>query len=193
MGGALTAEGCVLVAADGHDGADAAECSADTALAMLSQSPSARDDLPAVLTAAGRAAWEATRAHPYPRRGSRAALALSVVRGTTVHWATVGDVSVLAGPAVDLRRLNQLRHVYLGGPLEADHIQAVSDQGSFELGPAHWLLLATDGLLDFADPGDIRSALAVATGPEQATQALLQLAGAGGAGDNVGVALLGPP
>lgn len=188
--------GVALVVADGHNGIEAAHAASTHVLAALDEQPTSLKrtaaELVALLTAAGQAAWEATRTHPYPRRGSRTALGIVLADGPRVQWAVIGDVAVITGGTGAPRVLNTLDEVFLGGPSEERHIAELSDIGTVALQPGEWLVLASDGLLNFAPLAAVDALLSSGGQPEEVAGGLLRLAGDHGAGDNVAVAVLAP-
>lgn len=188
--------GALLAVADGHNGIEAADTAIRHVLTALG-SPALRPGRPAeelisLLSDAGQAAWEATRAHPYPRRGSRTALGVVLAEGARAQWAVVGDVAVIAGGPEGVSVLNTLNEVFLGGPTEPHHVADISDIGTVLLQSGEWLVLASDGLLNFAPLRQVGDVLAAGSDPEHVAAALLALACDNGAGDNVAVAVLAP-
>ena len=104
------------------------------------------------------------------RTGAEASVALAVVVGDRVYGASVGDCgvwSVQGATIADLTRFQ--RRKPLLGSRDADVIPFA---GTF----AGVLLLATDGLLKYAKPGEIVHALSSEESPETIADQLLGLA-----------------
>lgn len=187
----------LLVVADAHNGIDAADAVVNWTMRNLGDplpAPEISDaHFVATVTEAGQAAWNATRAQRYPRRGSRTALGIVLVTSHRVQWATVGDVAVITGGSTPAAVRNAVQEIFLGGPLEEDHVKKVIDIGSAPLQPGDWVVVASDGLLNFSSVERVDLALAGHGRPEEMARRLLELACDGGAGDNVAVALWATP
>jgi hypothetical protein len=191
---ALGPDSLLLVAADAHDGADAAIAIVDEVLTRAGSPPPAEVDAAdwtAWMAAAGEAAWRSTRARGYPRRASRAAVAAALVTPSALSWASIGDVAVSVVSSRRHELLNPLEPIYLGGPLEIAHLRPLLHSGTRQRRAGEWLVVSTDGLLDFVP--DFREILASARDACDAAEALVRSAWAGGAGDHLGVAVAAPP
>jgi serine/threonine protein phosphatase PrpC len=88
---------------------------------------------------------------------------------------------------------------FLGRPMGGRALKGAVHRGDASLGAEDRVVLVTDGLSEFIAPlrpADLVPRLlageAAAAGPEAAARAVVDAAGAAGAGDNVGVALLAP-
>lgn len=193
----------LLVCADGHSGAAAPVAAVRSVLADVG------DDPPAGLD---RRAWTELFARANDRclqaavdRGqpsSSTVLMAALCTSERVSWASMGDAAlvVTAAGAARGRQLNRERMRFVGHPMRPRALRDALDAGEHALGPHDWVVLATDGLSEFIGPlrpADVVPrvlARAVADGgtPEDAAAALVAAAGAAGAGDNVGIALLSP-
>jgi len=181
-----------IAVADGHFGADASievlEHLAARFADGLPSEPLRDDELVALVTDAGAAAWQATRALPYPRRGSRTTLACALLTPEWVQWASLGDSAVYLG---DGTQLNTPVPVYLGGPLEAAHVAAALDRGTRSAEP---VLLVTDGFTDTLPMDEtIRAAVADVSHTHALAARLLAEALHAQASDNLAIATAAPP
>lgn len=181
-----------IAVADGHFGADASVAVLShlaTRFAHgLPSEPLTDDDLVALVTDAGAAAWHATRALPYPRRGSRTTLACALLTPEWLQWASIGDSAVYLA---DGTRLGEPVPVYLGGPLEAAHVASALDRGAR---PAEPVLLATDGFTDCLPMDEAIRAAVADVGPTPMLAArLIADALKADAFDNLAMATAAPP
>lgn len=174
---AATSEGerFLLVLGDGHEGSDAATTIVSALIWAfelgLPRRPLATDALAAAVTAANDHAWQAVRRLAYPRRGSRTTLAMAFGGPGWIQWASVGDSSVMLVRDGAATVLNTPAPVYLGGPLEPDHIRQLMEVQTFAAHDGDWLVVASDGYTDacsslpntasvFAEPIDAYNAAA---------------------------------
>lgn len=127
---------------------------------------------------------------------SSTTLALALASAERVQWASFGDSAVLSGGHEGAVRLDDPRHTFLGHPASEADIARDLSQGVADRDPGAWLVLATDGLSDYASGGpQLALAAAAAEGDadaERLATSLVRAAFAGGAGDNVGLACLAP-
>lgn len=181
----------LLAAADGHHGFDAARTAMSSIRARMSDVLADDRDGRSVLTALfeharGQVA-ESLAAVEEARKDSRTALSVVLVRGREAFVATCGDSSVF------LVRPRKVRSVtadsrFLGPRTPAPAVVRL------RLRAGDGLAIVTDGFTDFLSQ-PVEMALGsqmAATDPAQAAQGLVQVAFAGGAGDNVGVVVLLP-
>ncbi|WP_051471426.1 ADP-ribosylglycohydrolase family protein [Patulibacter minatonensis] len=203
----------VAIVCDGHRGESSARIAAEVVARILAADPHALHD-DDVLLDAFDAVNDEVRAQTAQagQPESRTTLALAVVEHGRIRWVHMGD-SLLAvvEPDGTVRRLGKPRHRFLGWPMDRDGVDAATGRGIEHVAPGGWIVLATDGLPDFATPW--RDAVRTATGIEdvealdlddvargelrpsavEVVGALIDAAGAGGAGDNVSVVVLGRP
>jgi ADP-ribosylglycohydrolase/serine/threonine protein phosphatase PrpC len=210
----LRSEGAtVVLVCDGHRGESSARIAAGLLAEILAWDPHALHDddalLDVLLTTNDRVR-AATAEVDQPE--SRTTLALGVVEGGRVRWVHLGDsLLAIVEPDGEVRRLGKPRHRFLGWPMDRDGVDAAVERGIEHVAPGGWLVVASDGLPDFARPW--RDAVRAATQvgevaglpldhPARAAirpfaievvDALIDAAGAGGAGDNVSVAVVGRP
>jgi ADP-ribosylglycohydrolase/serine/threonine protein phosphatase PrpC len=210
----LRSEGAtVLLVCDGHRGESSARIAAGLLAEVLEWDPHALHDDDAlldVLLTINEQVRGATAGLGQPE--SRTTLALAVVEGGRVRWVHLGDsLLAIVEPDGEVRRLGKPRHRFLGWPMDREGVDAAVERGIEHVAPGGWVVLASDGLPDFARPW--RDAVRVATqigevaglaldDPARAAarpfaievvDALIHAAGEGGAGDNVAVAVAGRP
>jgi serine/threonine protein phosphatase PrpC len=128
---------------------------------------------------------------------SNTTMALVLATPERVQWASFGDSAVLAGGAEGAVRLDDPRHLFLGYPASEADIARHLSHGVLERHSDAWVVLATDGLGDYARGGPELALASAATehevDSERLAMSLVRAAFAGGAGDNVGLACLAPP
>lgn len=200
----------VLLVADGHNGESSSRIACDVLAETLATDPDGIDSdegLVELLHIVNEQVIERTALIDQPE--SRTTLALAVVRGDRVRWASMGDSLVaIADPDGTVRRLGTPRHRFLGWPMDEDDVRAAVDRGHETLAKDGWLVLASDGLTDFVDDpaGAIRDAAMFAILAGHAADRdlqdalrptamrlvddLIDTACDGGAGDNVAVVAL---
>jgi serine/threonine protein phosphatase PrpC len=187
---AVGSEVTLLAVADGHNGVEAA----DAAIGAIADAAAKLIDEPLhdgalvvedLFAEARTAVGEAIRVAPEERQSSRTALSVALIADGTLHTATLGDTAVL---------------LVRGGKAKV-----VSDTGPF-LGPQtrrpaatrigvrrdDVVVCVTDGIVDYLGRRWLRTladTVLEAPSPEAAALGLLEAAMAGGAGDNVAVAL----
>lgn len=178
----------LMAVADGHWGIDAAEAAVD-ALASRSTELLAMD--PEVAPeAALRLAAEAVAAigkRQASTERSRTSLSVAVVGRGAVYHAGVGDSTLfLVGRTL-------VRRIAAAGPFLGSTQSLRPQTGKHVLHRGVMVLLATDGLTDFLGPGwRRRLRRARAETPTNTARALVQAAFAGGAGDNIAIAVCQP-
>jgi serine/threonine protein phosphatase PrpC len=187
--------GTLLVVADGHSGREAPIAAVEAVLAHIDDDPPAADlsddELVEVLEVANRAVLRRVMSLEPPRADSRTTLVVALVAGDAVQWAALGDsVAILAAPG-RTRLLAAQPTRFVGQP---GGVARVATKGSTGAPHGAWVILATDGYSDWApDGGDLARATALWTaGARDAgtvVHRLLDKARAGGAGDNVAIAV----
>lgn len=187
----------LAVVADGHGGARPAEAAVATVGKLIGRDPPpadlADDQLVEVFEAAAEAALAAAFMTEVPEGSTT--LSVALVAPDRVQWASFGDSAVFVGDPEGLRRLDRPRHAFLGYPVRAGDLSGDLSSGCLARGRDCWVVLATDGYTDFAGPKPEQSVRAALTrgSPEAVARGMVAQAFAGGAGDNVGVACVGPP
>jgi serine/threonine protein phosphatase PrpC len=153
----------VLALCDGHRGESGARLAVQLLGTILGEDPHALDteeDLLGTLHMANDYVRNETAAAGQPE--SRTTLALAVVKGGRVRWVHMGDsLLAIVEPDGEVRRLGKARHRFLGWPMDLADVDAATDRGTEHSAPAGWLVLASDGLTDFAKPW--RAAVKAAT------------------------------
>ena len=176
----------VLAVADGHNGFDAAR-SAMMAIAAATprfMNGALETVIRQISMAALAAVSEAVPPLPPPRDTSETSLTIAAIRDNAVATTTIGDTAlfVVAG-----RRIT--RH-----GTDTEYVSPTTDAAAIEFISAKIsakavVILASDGFLDFA--ADPRTALRTAAtlAVSDAANQLISEAFAGGAGDNIAIAL----
>lgn len=184
----------LLAAADGHLGFDAARAAMqvinDGASQILSDHRDGRPVMTSVIDEAREAVAQALSVVDEERFDSRTALSVVLVRGDEAFAMTCGDSSIFL---VRSRRVRAVTSVttptrFLGPqtpPPPVVHLRLRAGDG---------LAVVTDGFTDFLGRGTVPALRREMSGPtpEGAARGLVGAAFAGGAGDNVGVAVLLP-
>jgi len=180
----------VAVVADGHRGFDAARCVIDAAAGVLTRDPNPDPVglVGQVLTAAVTALDATLPTLEPPRSASRTALSVAAVAGDRLVVATAGDTACFVVAGRSVRPVGE-PHEFLGTGASPDEIPLV--EAPLSAGAA--VVVTSDGFTDFT----IRTAPRVlrqvpALMPKAAAKMLVDAAFAGGAGDNVAVAVLRP-
>jgi serine/threonine protein phosphatase PrpC len=183
----------LLAVADGHNGFDAARAAITAVHQTAASTLQAADaDLHAALTSAVAAAHRALEAALSDAESWRAAsattLAVALVVGDQLAVASFGDSMVAVIRDQRLIPINRPSPFLVS---ETDPTGVQIDQTT--LVPGDVVLAATDGLTDFLGRRGRRSLPRALSGLDQPTvsaRLAVEHAFAGGAGDNIGVALL---
>lgn len=181
----------LLALVDGHNGFDAAAATLDTIRQDLPKvfGSATADPATALLTlveAASRAVSGAIDAAPPDRKSSRTTLALALVTADRATMVGLGDSGMTV---IRRRRVQQVRSApfFLGPDTEV----AKATVSNIRLGSGDVVLLGSDGLFDFLG-AQWKAAVLGAVDRSDAmktTNELASLAFAGGAGDNISVAV----
>ena len=185
----------LLVVADGHNGWTATEAAVATVVDAFGADPPPADVDDEVLVdlfhRAGGAILDVT-GHPESLNPeSRTTLVVALLAGRRLQWASFGDSAVYRATPAAAVRLAPSQHRFVGYPMSREKVDFLLERGTDELTEGSWVIVATDGFVDFAHPfptqllTDDADAEAVARG-------LVLAACDGGAGDNVAVAVAGP-
>lgn len=185
----------LLAVADGHNGWPATEAAINTVVEGLGADPPPADLDDAALIdlfhCASQAILEVTT-HPDSRNpDSRTTLAVALVAPGRLQWASFGDSAVYRVTAGGAAALSAPQHRFVGYPMPRYAVDHILDRGTAELGEDTWVVVASDGFVDYAQPfptglfnGDVDAA--------DAAHGLVMAACEGGAGDNVAVAVCAP-
>lgn len=184
----------LLAAADGHLGFDAARAAMqvidDGASQILSDDRDGRTVVASVIEQAREAVAQALSVVDEERFDSRTALSVVLVRGDEAFATTCGDSSIFL---VRSRRVRAVTSVtsptrFLGPRTSTPPVVRM------RLRVGDSLAAVTDGFTDFLGRGTVPALRREMPGrtPEDAARGLVGAAFAGGAGDNVGVAVLLP-
>jgi serine/threonine protein phosphatase PrpC len=185
----------LAVVADGHGGVEASEAAVSAVGELLATDPPPADmddhELVMVFHQAAAAVIAATGS----QSESRTTMALVLVAGDGVQWASFGDSAVFVGDSSEVRRLDSPLHCFLGDPMTPGDVAAALSRGVEASGPGQWTVLASDGLTDYsaAAPEDAVAGLLAQEDAEAVAEGLVREAFAGGAGDNVAVACVVQP
>jgi serine/threonine protein phosphatase PrpC len=181
----------LLAVADGHHGVAAAEAVIRALVTALGDDPPPELDDDGLV----RLFHRVNAAALAEGDGSRTTLSLALVSGRRLCWAAFGDSPVLVAEAGHGVELNAGGGGFLGSPLATHRVDRLLLRGRGTLGTGAWVVVATDGLSNFTGPDPAGTAAEVlATTPDAATaaRALVERAFAGGAGDNVALAVSAP-
>jgi serine/threonine protein phosphatase PrpC len=186
----------ILVVADGHNGRESSsEAVASVVRGFATvESPPSIASFVELFHDAHEAICAATAPAGARSPESRTALAVAVIEGATLYWASFGDCDIFLCGDASVEPLSPLRSYFLGWPMTRAELGDKLATGTTELADGDAVLVASDGLRDFADPVG-RGLAAVSTlvrsganGAEVA-RGLVELACVGRAGDNVAVAV----
>jgi serine/threonine protein phosphatase PrpC len=177
----------VIAVVDGHRGFEAAHA-AITAIAA--EAASVAKSVPEIIVRRlANVAFDASAAHPMAHPSSRSAsgtsLTVSAIDAKTLSTTTLGDTSCFVATKRRARRIGS-DTPFLSSISEADGIEITSRS----LGAATAVIVASDGLTSFALNVDASVRTAAAISASQGVENLLAAAFAGGAGDNIAVAVL---
>jgi serine/threonine protein phosphatase PrpC len=147
----------LLVVADAHFGALAAEIAVEHVLAAIGDDPPPSDLPPAELVAlvfeAGVAVRQATTARGCLTPESATTLALALVTEHEVQWASFGDSCIVVTHGHEGRRLDTRRGAYLGQAFDVGEVEELMSHGRYERRDGDCVIVATDGLADVIAPG----------------------------------------
>lgn len=200
VGARSTGERVAMYVADGHSGLQASHVAVEELEHRLGPDLTAfdgRQQAVRTLHAINEAIREARRALTGDGRRTRTTLTIAIVErgasGRTVHTASVGDsVVMVVSPTTGARALTRDRHRFLGDRCSLPEMAGATHMADSGLADDEHVVVATDGLTNFARLDDIGPAVIGAASAVDAADALIELACDGGAGDNVAVAVLTP-
>lgn len=185
-----------MVVADGHSGHQASHAAVDSLLAALTPLVPVwtRNEAVRALHAVNERIREVRRGLPPPNRRSRTTLALAVVAHDEdgqrfLTHCSVGDSAVLVVRGPDVHQVTRDRPHFLGDDLSAPMLAGALDYGQTDLEDDDVVVVVSDGYTHFAPIADVADAVEV--DPAATARRVVDIAGEGGAGDNVAVAVLG--
>lgn len=191
---AVVREGPVtgLVVADGHNGHEGSHAAVAGLLdALATPLPAALDRRAAAtaLHAAGEHLRSVRRALRPPNRGTRTTLVLGLVTANgegegSLVTASVGDSAVMVVRSGRAEQVTKDRHRFLGDRLSLPEVAGSMHYAVTPLLAGDLVVAVSDGFTNFAAIDEVGPAV-TGLDPEAATRALIDLAGANGAGDNV--------
>ena len=185
----------LLAVADGHNGWPATEAAITTIVDALGDDPPPAnvpdDDLVDLFHKASDAIIDVTGQPNAPNPESRTTLVIALIAGRRLQWASFGDSQVYTVSSAAATALARPQHRFVGYPMPRHMVDLFLDRGTLQLTEGAWVVLASDGFVDFAHPfptnvvgGDLD--------PSAVARGLVLAACDGGAGDNVAVAVAGP-
>jgi serine/threonine protein phosphatase PrpC len=130
-------------------------------------------------------------ASPHPE--SRTTLIVAHVGATAVVFGALGDSALYLVGRTGYARLDRPRMRFVGYPMSRADVEWAGTFAAVPRPAATDVLAATDGFTDYADTGAALQAAYEAPTASDAAGACVQEAFAGGAGDNVGVAVVRAP
>lgn len=187
----------LLVLADGHNGRDSAEIAIDYVLERIGTDPDpdiSDADLVALFHRAGEAIQRVTRAPGARAPESRTTLIVAIVAERRLAFAAMGDSALVISDGESMRRLDRPHRQFVGYPMTPEDVGERLIRGSTDLEPGEWVVLASDGFVDFSGhmAATVSSAVRDHPQPASAADRLITAAFEGNAGDNVAVAVASP-
>jgi serine/threonine protein phosphatase PrpC len=188
------ARGTLLAVADGHNGWPATEAAITSVVEALGDDPPPADLSDAALVElflrASDAVVDVTGHRSSTAPHSRTTLVLALVSGRRLQWASFGDSAVYTVTPAAATALSRPTHRFVGYPMSRLAVDSLLDRGTVTLVNGAWVVLASDGFVDFARrfPTDLFGPTAAAA---EVARGLVAAACDGGAGDNVAVAVTG--
>lgn len=190
----------LLVVADAHNGAVAAEVAVQTVLDHVGEDPPEDLDdaaLVELFAHAGGAILAETQARADERRReSRTTLSLALVADHRLRWAALGDSPVLVVQARRGHELTSDSSHFVGWPMASFQVDRVLQRGRLALSDDTWVAVTSDGFSNFTPAASAalgaEAVLSGACDAADGARSLVEHAFAGGAGDNVATAVLAP-
>ena len=185
----------LLVVADGHNGWHATEAAVQAIVDAMGDDPPPADvadeDLIDLFHRAGQAVLDVTAMPDAANPDSRTTLVLALVAGRRLQWASFGDSAVYSVTGAAATALAKPQHRFVGYPMPRQAVDMILDRGNVDLPEGAWVVVASDGFVDFAHPFPT-NLVADSNDPGAIARGLVLAACDGGAGDNVAVAVVGP-
>jgi serine/threonine protein phosphatase PrpC len=186
----------LLVVADGHNGFEATEIAVRTVLHHLGDDPPPANltdhELVDLFLNASQRIMRETSALPLPKRESRTTLTVGLVARQRVQWAGMGDSALFIIDGHGARDVSRPRPHFVGYRMSRRDVEDRLWRGVRPLTTDSWVVVATDGFTNFASmspPMVVRDVVRRASDAHEVARRLVEHAGAGGAGDNVAVAV----
>ncbi|HWB71841.1 MAG TPA: protein phosphatase 2C domain-containing protein, partial [Egibacteraceae bacterium] len=173
---AVGARAILLVVADGHNGWEATEVAVRAVLQRLGDDPPPADltdeELVGLFSEASSEVLRVTSRLPWPNRQSRTTLTVGLLAGRRLQWAGMGDSALIVADRRGGRELTHPHHHFVGYPMSDEAVRKRLWHGQALLDGQAWVVAASDGFTNFADPRDPAGAVAgVLTGAAGAATA----------------------
>lgn len=187
----------MIVVADGHFGCEAAMLAVAGVLDWATADPPPYTGLESMADLVVELEGSVAAELALPTCGnadSATTLLMAVIDETELRWVSVGDSALFLVTQGKASQLNAVTNSYLPGETSGKGVRAHLQAGRIPLRGDEVVVAVTDGVTDFlAHPGDaIGAAVTTAGSPDAAARLICDLAGDGGAGDNVAVSLAMP-
>jgi serine/threonine protein phosphatase PrpC len=185
----------LLAVADGHNGWAATEAVISTVVDAFGADPPPADVPDQVMVdlfhRAGQAVLAITGRPEAVAPESRTTLVVALLAGRHLQWASFGDSAVYSVSQAAETALAKPQHLFVGYPMPRRAMDWGLERGTVQLTEGEWVVVATDGFVDFARPFPT-ALFAPDADPLEVAAGLVAAACDGGAGDNVAVAVAGP-
>lgn len=196
----------LLVVADAHNGHTAADVAVTYLLDHIHQDAALSDldqtRLVELFHGVNEAVLSVTRGRADARADSRTTLVLAVLGppdaagGRDLVYGALGDSSLILAGRDGGSELTVPHHQFVGAPMSRYEVAGRLQHGRVQLPAGTWTVVISDGFTEFvgrsAAAGVVAEHLPDDGTPERFVRALIDQAGAAGAGDNVAVAVAGP-
>ncbi|MGI9018925.1 MAG: PP2C family protein-serine/threonine phosphatase [Euzebya sp.] len=187
-----------LVVADGHSGHEASHCLARALQSVLLPTIPVWDRHQAVRSfhTLNEQIRHTCRDLPPPHNTSRTTLTVAVVATDVdgqryLTHASIGDSPTVVIRGGSVHPVSRDRHYFMGQRWSAPQVAGAMDYQKTDLEVDDVVVVLSDGYTNFADIDDL--AAIDRSDPRQMVRRIIEVAGEGGAGDNVAVAVLLPP
>ena len=185
----------LLAVADGHNGWPATEAAITRILNSFGDDPPPADvdddRMVEIFHDASNAILDVTEGPDAENPDSRTTLVVALVAGRRLQWASFGDSAVYSVTGAAAASLAKPQHRFVGYPMPRHVVEMILDRGTVDIPEGAWVVLASDGFVDFAHPFPTEI-IANATDPQEVARGLVEAAFDGGAGDIVAVAVVAP-
>jgi serine/threonine protein phosphatase PrpC len=196
--------GDLLVCADGHNGFDSVRLAVTVVVERLGDQPLEDVSTERIVSAfedAHEAVLKMSADEACANPESQTTLVVAALSGRVLRWVTMGDSALFVASPGTVERLDEPEAHFLGWPdMTRDQVEEWAALGESELEPGGWVILATDGFVDFASDDTpyesaedaVWAACEDAVNSADVARRLVEIAFDGGAADNVGVVVAGP-
>jgi serine/threonine protein phosphatase PrpC len=188
----------LLVIADGHKGYESVPAAVGAVLDQIGDAPPpadlSDDELVDLFCDANDAAL-ANNGGTGAVDESRTTLIVALIAGSVVQWASFGDSEIFLASPQGARSLGEPKLKFNGYTMSRSDLAGLLDRGEVELSDGSWVIAASDGVTDYLGGRGLTACEVIAEviepglEPSKLAEALMLGAFAGGAGDNVGLAL----